>query len=213
MKRRGVLLDRDGTLIDHVRDAELGVVVSAFHPSQIRWMPGVIEGLRALGEAGFVLAIATNQPGAAKGQIPREAIRRTNDALVERLAAEGIAIAAVEACLHHPEGGPGGDATLVGPCECRKPRPGMLRALIERLDLDPAATFMVGDARVDVEAGRAAGVRTALLFEPGRCEMCPVRAVPGEVGAGGAGALEPDLVAARFDRIARAIVDAFGPAR
>lgn len=197
---RGVLLDRDGTLIDFVRDAELGAIASAFHPAQLRLLPGVVEGLRMLAAHGFVLAIATNQPGAAKGQIPREAITRTNEALVALLAAEGIPIARVAACLHHPEGGPGGDASLVGPCACRKPRPGLLRGLIADLDLDAAASWMVGDSAVDMEAGRAAGTRTALLFERGRCEACPM--------VGGVATIAPDLVAPRLDAIARAIVGA-----
>ena len=199
MKRRGVILDRDGTLIDFVRDAELGAIASAFHPDQIRLLPGVVPGLRQLAARGFVLAIATNQPGAAKGQIPRDAITRTNAALVALLRAEGIAIASVATCLHHPEGGPGGDASLVTPCACRKPRPGLVRALLDELDLDPAATWMAGDSRVDVEAGRAAGTRTALLFEPGRCEACPMR--------DGSPAL-PDLVVPRLDALARHIAGA-----
>ena len=116
---RGVVLDRDGTLIDFHRDTELGAVVSAFHPNQIRFLPGVLGGLAALRDAGFTLAIATNQPGAAKGQILRSDIERTNRALVYRLADEGIAIASVATCLHHTEGGPGGDASLVKACSCR----------------------------------------------------------------------------------------------
>ena len=88
MSRPGVVLDRDGTLIDFVRDVELGVVTPAFHPDQLRVMPGVVEGLRALVDAGRVLAIATNQPGAAKGQITEAAIDRTMAALVARLAGE-----------------------------------------------------------------------------------------------------------------------------
>ena len=54
---KGVLLDRDGTLIDFHRDAELGAVVSAFHPDQLRLLPGVVAGLAALRDAGFTLAI------------------------------------------------------------------------------------------------------------------------------------------------------------
>jgi D-glycero-D-manno-heptose 1,7-bisphosphate phosphatase len=207
VKKRGVLLDRDGTLIDVVRDAELGVVVTAYHPGQLRLLPGVVQGLRALASHGFLLAIATNQPGAAKGQVPREAIERTNAALVALLRTEGVAIASVAVCLHHPEGGPGGDVTLVGPCSCRKPKPGLLRALIDELDLDAAASFMVGDTPADLEAGRAAGTRTALLFEPGRCELCPLRGPRESSDARPPGRL-PDLVAGRFDELARAIVEA-----
>ena len=198
--KRGVLLDRDGTLIDFHRDPELGAVVSAFHPAQIRLLPGVVEGLRALQGAGFTLAIATNQPGAAKGQVPWAAIERTNRALVEQLAAEGVTIASVAVCAHHPEGGPGGDPTLVRACDCRKPAPGLLVQLVRELGLDAGASWMIGDGQVDVEAARGAGLRAALLLDTRRCELCPLR------GEEGCGEGAPDLVEARFDRVAAAIV-------
>ncbi len=175
-ERKAVLLDRDGTLIDVVRDSETGVISTAFHPSHLVLLTGVVEGLKLLGDAGFVLAIATNQPGPAKGQFTADAVKRTNDALVARLAADGIAIAQVEACTHHPDGGPGGDRTLVGPCDCRKPKAGMLTKLASDLALDPARSWMVGDSSADVEAGIAAGMRTGLVFPANRCELCPLRA-------------------------------------
>jgi D-glycero-D-manno-heptose 1,7-bisphosphate phosphatase len=173
-----VILDRDGTLVDVVRDAETGVVSVAFHPSHLRLLPGVVAGLRDLAAAGFTLAIATNQPGAAKGQIPRAAIERTNAALVHRLAAEGVAIASVAVCLHHPEGGPGGDRELVGPCDCRKPRPGLVHQLVAELGLDASRSWVVGDTPSDLDAAHAAGLRGGLVFDERRCELCPLRDGP-----------------------------------
>lgn len=172
------ILDRDGTIIDIVRDEETGAISVAFHPRQLRLLDGAVKGMLALQDAGFTLAIATNQPAPAKGQFSADAVKRTNDALVDRLASEGVRIAAVEACMHHPDGGEGGDPTLVGPCECRKPKPGMLTTLLRRLDGDPARSWMIGDAAGDLEAGRAAGVRTALVFAQNRCELCPLRTGP-----------------------------------
>lgn len=199
MARRGVVLDRDGTLVDVVRDAELGVVTTAFHPDQLRLLPGAVEGLRRLAAAGFALAIATNQPGAAKGQIPWGAIERTNRALLDRLREAGVPIAAIEVCPHHPDGGPGGDPALVGPCACRKPSPGMFTKIARDLGLDPASSWGIGDAPGDVVAARAAGMRAALLFDDRRCELCPLRGGPPAV---------PDLAGARLDLLAEAILAA-----
>ncbi len=177
--RPAILLDRDGTLIDVVRDEETGTIHVAFHPAQLRLLPRVLEGLALLREAGFTFAIATNQPGPAKGEITAAAVERTNSALVAALAKAGIVIEAVRACLHHPEGRPGGDSALVKACDCRKPRPGLLRALMAELGLDPARTWMVGDSVSDLEAAHAAGIRSALLFATNRCELCPLRRGPG----------------------------------
>lgn len=200
--RPGVILDRDGTLIDFVRDEELGAVVSAFHPNHVKFFPGTIEGLRLLQDAGFVLAMATNQPGAAKGQVTLEAIHRTNQTVVDRLAEHGIRIDAVEACLHHTEGAPGGDKSLVQHCRCRKPHPGMLLTIKEKLELDPARSWMIGDASVDILAARAAGMQAGLLFDLGRCEMCPVK-----TGFDDIPMLRPDASAPRMDSLAKLILN------
>lgn len=190
-------LDRDGTLVDVVRDEETGAVVTAFHPSQLRLLPGVLEGLRLLDAAGFVLAIATNQPGAAKGEVSREAIARTNAALVELLAREGLCVVEVATCLHHPVGGPLGDASLIGPCACRKPLPGLLLGLAERWQAEPSRSYYVGDGEGDVRAAKAAGFGAALVG-PARCELCPHR--------GSALTPRPDVMAPGFLEVARAIV-------
>ena len=205
--RRGVLLDRDGTLVDFVRDADLGVVTPAFHPRQLRLLPGVIAGLCRLQAAGFALAIATNQPGAAKGELPREAIARTNAALLDLLAGHGIVVAALEVCLHHPRGGASGDASLVTPCNCRKPAAGMLERIVGRLGLDRAGSFMIGDSAVDLAAARAAGLRPALLMQPGRCELCPLRE-PATPSTPDGHASAPPLAAARFDDLADLVIGA-----
>lgn len=197
--RRGVILDRDGTLIDFYRDVELGVVTPAFHPDHVRLLPGVVEGLRLLVDAGFVLAVATNQPDAAKGRVPIEAIERTNARLVEVLAEHGVVIEAIEVCMHHPEGAPGGSPDLIGPCACRKPAPGLLEALIARLGLERRASWMLGDTFADAGAAAAAKLRFALLAQLERCDICPyVGAAPKGVTA--------DVCGPTVLEVARAIV-------
>jgi len=198
---RVAIFDRDATLIDVVRDEETGAIVVAFHPDQIRLLPGAVEGMRTLAEAGFVLAIATNQPGPAKGQISVRAVERTNGALVDLLAQQGIHVAGVEVCMHHPEGGPGGDASLVMRCDCRKPKAGMLRALLARFDGAAAASWMIGDSQGDVQAGKAAGMRTGLVFATNRCELCPLRPP-----SGGYNGETPDAHATTVLDLAREIV-------
>lgn len=195
------IVDRDGTIIDFVRDAETGLVTTAFHPSHVRLLDGAVAGLQALVRAGYALAIATNQPGPAKGHFPAEAVARTNDALVARLAELGVPIARVETCLHHPDGGDGGPSELVRVCDCRKPKPGMLLSAMAALGVSPGATWMIGDSAADVEAGRAAGARTALLL-PTRCELCPHK--------GSRGGVEPDVTGKKLDDVAYAIMKADG---
>jgi D-glycero-D-manno-heptose 1,7-bisphosphate phosphatase len=176
--RRVAILDRDGTLIDVVREEETGAISVAFHPSHVRFLDGAVDGLLALQSAGFLLAIATNQPGPAKGQFSAAAVARTNAALVEQLALHGVKITSVKTCLHHPLGGPGGDASLVGPCRCRKPKAGMLEEILRETGAPAGASWMIGDSTMDLEAARSANMNAALVFATTRCELCPLRGGP-----------------------------------
>jgi D-glycero-D-manno-heptose 1,7-bisphosphate phosphatase len=185
---RLAILDRDGTLIDVVRDEETGAISTAFHPDHVRFLEGAIEGARVLQEAGFLLAVATNQPGPARGQYSEAAVQRTNDAMVAKLAAHGVTIARVEVCMHHPS---------VAPCACRKPLPGMLEAILSATGADRAQSWMIGDAANDVLAGRAARLKTGLVFRADRCELCPLRGGP---------ALTVDVHGATLPDVARAIL-------
>lgn len=204
IKAKAVVLDRDGTLIDVVRDEDAGAVVVAFHPNQLRILPGVIPGLRLLLDAGFRLAIATNQPGPAKGQCSAAAVSRTNAALVSLLAKEGVPIETLTVCMHHQEGGPGGDPALIGDCACRKPKPGLIVQALANLGADPKQSWMVGDSAGDIEAGRGAGVRTGLVFASNRCELCPLRTGVGALKQ----AAQPDVHGPTLLEIARAIIAA-----
>ncbi len=195
------ILDRDGTIIDVVRDEETGAITVAFHPGQLRLLPEAVDGMRVLQDAGYLLAIATNQPGPAKGQITKAAVERTNDALIALLSAAGVRIAGLEVCFHHPQGGSGGDSSLVSVCDCRKPKPGMLLKLMQKLGGDLARSWMIGDAPADVEAGHAAGLKSGLVFAPNRCELCPLR----PPSSGDAGGLVPDVNGATLLGVARAI--------
>ncbi len=198
---RAVILDRDGTLIDFYRDPELGVVTPVFHPDHVRLLEGVAEGLRLLHDNDYLLAIATNQPDAAKGKLPRTAIEAANQALLDALTELSIPIATLQVCFHHPEGGPGGDPTLIGPCNCRKPAPGLLDRIVEELALDRSRCWMIGDTAADLGAAHAAGVRSALVLQTDRCELCQLRGGPPCPH-------EPALRGARLDELAQAIIAA-----
>jgi len=157
--RRAVFLDRDGVLTRMVyRDGEGWD--SPYRPEEVDLMPGVGPALRALKEVGFALVVVSNQPGVAKGTCSLETLAAVSHRFVEALHGEGIALDGLYYCLHHPEG-------VVPPynvpCECRKPRPGLLLRASEELGLDLRASYLVGDRSVDIAAGQAVGCRTVLV--------------------------------------------------
>ena len=161
--RRAAFVDRDGVVNELVRDPASGERESPLSVDDVALIPGAVEGLAALAGAGFLLVGVTNQPAAAKGTVSRTRIEQIQERVIELLAAEGIAFDAFEICLHHPDGIL---PELSGPCECRKPAPGMLLRAARNLAIDLGRSWMVGDTDADVLAGRAAGCRTALIENP-----------------------------------------------
>lgn len=161
--RRAAFLDRDGVLNALVRDPDSGQFESPLHPRDVRLMPGAAAAAQRLAGAGFALVGASNQPAAAKGKIALEQLLEVQERLLELLRAEGVRFDGFHLCLHHPDAAV---AKLSGPCECRKPAPGMLLEAAAELELDLPSSWMIGDTDTDIGAGRAAGCRTALIEHP-----------------------------------------------
>lgn len=152
MPARAVFLDRDGTINvekDFLSD-----------PADLELENGSAEGLRLLHDAGFVLVVVTNQSGVARGYYSEEDIARVNEALASMLEAEGAKLERFYHCPHHPEGTV---ARYARRCDCRKPAPGLLLRAAGELGIDLEGSYMVGDYTRDLEAGRAAGVKTVLV--------------------------------------------------
>jgi D-glycero-D-manno-heptose 1,7-bisphosphate phosphatase len=138
--RRLALIDRDGTIIvDKVYLSD---------PDGIEFAPGAVEGLRLLRDAGFALALITNQSGIARGLFDVATLERIHDRLKSMLAAEGLQFKAIYFCPHGPDDG----------CDCRKPKPGMLRKAMRELGFKPDEVVVVGDSDADMGAAEAAGV-------------------------------------------------------
>ncbi|MDD2237013.1 MAG: HAD family hydrolase [Kiritimatiellae bacterium] len=160
-EKPAVFLDRDGTLNQMVYDETHGIMDSPRRPEQLRLLPGAAELIRRLRTLHFEIIVVTNQPGIAKGTLTEEELDAVNARLAELLREEDAAWDALEFCPHHPSEGTRAD--LVGPCDCRKPKPGMMLKAARERGLSLRESWMIGDGLVDIQAGQAAGCRTILL--------------------------------------------------
>lgn len=156
MSRKAAFIDRDGVL-----NEERAFVHRA---EDFALIPGAVEALRALRAAGYFLVVVTNQSGIARGLFSEADYLALTEHMRDQLEAEGISLDAVEYCPHLPDAPV--DRYRVE-CDCRKPKPGMLKRAIEALDIDPAASFLVGDRLSDVQAGRAARIGQCFLVRTG----------------------------------------------
>lgn len=162
--RRAAFLDRDGVLTELVWDASDAQLEGPFRAADLELAPGAARAIADLQRAGYLAVLISNQPAAAKGKTTREGLAEAHERFAVLLAAQGVALDAIRYCLHHPASA---DAELGIACSCRKPAPGSLLAVASELDLDLAASWMIGDSDSDIEAGRAAGCRTLLVENPG----------------------------------------------
>ena len=150
-----VFLDRDGTLIEDVGYLD--------RLERLRFYPWSLEAIRLLRRAGYAVVIVTNQAGVSRGFVREPFVEETFQFIQGRLAAVGESLDGHYYCPHEP------NAPLAAyrrECDCRKPRPGMIRQAATDLNLDVARSVVVGDKWSDIALARATGA-TAVLVRTG----------------------------------------------
>jgi histidinol-phosphate phosphatase family protein len=152
LSERAVFLDKDGTLID---DVPYNV-----DPERIALASGAGPALRELAARAFRLVVVSNQPGVALGRFGEHDLAAVERRIQELLAPSGVAIDAFYYCPHLPNAA---SARYAVRCLCRKPQPGLLQRAASELELDLAASWLIGDILDDVEAGNRAGCRSILV--------------------------------------------------
>jgi D-glycero-D-manno-heptose 1,7-bisphosphate phosphatase len=152
--RRAVFLDRDGVLNRAlVRQGKPYPPASA---AEMEILPDAAGALARLKSAGYQLVVVTNQPDVARGDQRRDVVEAMNAELSAHLPIDEFRV-----CYHDDR-----DA-----CGCRKPQPGLLTQAPVH---DLGRSVIVGDRWKDIEAGRRAKVRAAVLIDRGYAEGCSV---------------------------------------
>jgi D-glycero-D-manno-heptose 1,7-bisphosphate phosphatase len=141
-----VILDRDGVIN---QDSD------AFIKSLEEWipLPGSIEAIARLSQAGWTVAVATNQSGLARGYFDEQTLEAMHQRLRELVAEQGGRIELIRHCPHGPDDG----------CDCRKPLSGLFRAIAEHFQVALEGVPTVGDSLRDLQAGAAVGCRPYLV--------------------------------------------------
>jgi D-glycero-D-manno-heptose 1,7-bisphosphate phosphatase len=143
---RLVILDRDG-VINFESDAYIK------SPEEWLPIPGSLEAIAKLSRAGFTLAVATNQAGVARGLFDLAALETIHSKMKTAIEVAGGRLAGIFYCPHGPE----------DYCDCRKPKPGLLRQIEKHFKLGLRGVPSIGDSLRDIQAARAVNARPILV--------------------------------------------------
>jgi len=160
MSRPAVFLDRDGVLVEEVYYPETGEWEAPLKPEDVRLIPGAAAATRRLAQLGYALVLVSNQGGYAKGKTSLRALWLAHERFVALLAEEDVSLDGVYYSYAHPHGVM---PYFSGGSLERKPGPYNLLVAAARHDLDLGRSWMIGDRDTDVDCGRAAGARAALV--------------------------------------------------
>jgi D-glycero-D-manno-heptose 1,7-bisphosphate phosphatase len=141
-----VVLDRDGVInrdsANYIRSPEEWIA-----------LPGSLQAIRQLGEAGFQIVVATNQSGLGRGLFDHEALDAIHQRMRAEVSAAGGQLAGIYFCPHHPNDG----------CDCRKPAAGLLRQIERDFAVSLAGRPVIGDSARDLDAARTVSGRPILV--------------------------------------------------
>lgn len=145
--RRVILLDRDGVInqdsFDYIKSADEFILI-----------PESLDAIARLTKVGYLIGVATNQSGVARGLYSEDELLRIHQKMLESVRQAGGDIHAIEYCIHHPD----------EHCFCRKPQPGMLHALAKKLNSSLKDVPFVGDRVSDIQAARAVGANPVMVL-------------------------------------------------
>jgi len=141
-----VILDRDGVI-----NYDSPQFIKT--PDEWKPIPGSLEAIASLNQAGFRVALATNQSGISRGLLDMATLNAIHDKMHRALAQYGGRIDALFYCPHAAE----------AQCTCRKPKPGMIEEIARRFGMDLDGVPSVGDSLRDLQAGLPLGTLPMLV--------------------------------------------------
>ena len=147
-KNKALFLDRDGVV-----NIEKNYV---YKIEDFEFIEGIFEFCSYFQRNGYLIFIITNQAGIARGFYSTDDFKGLTDWMLSQFEKRDIYISKVYYCPHHPD--------ITGPCDCRKPKPGMILQAEEEFYLDLQQSILVGDFESDIKAGEIAGILKNYLF-------------------------------------------------
>jgi histidinol-phosphate phosphatase family protein len=170
-RQKAIFLDRDGVINE---EKDLLHKIEYF-----RLLPHVGEAIREINQSGYLAVVVTNQPVVARGLCSMEEVGTIHNKMETLLGEKGAYLDRIYLCPHHPDKGyPEEIVEFKIDCQCRKPKVGLIQKACQDLNVDPEASFCIGDSTTDIQTAKAAGmpsvlVRTGFGGEDGKYQVKP----------------------------------------
>lgn len=141
-----IILDRDGVI---------NYDSAYFIKSEAEWIPipGSLEAIARLSQHGYRIIVVTNQSGISRKKLTINDLNAIHQKMMTHIAQYGGSIEAIVFCPHGSRQG----------CKCRKPEPGMLFEIANRLNISLKDVYCIGDSQRDIDAALAAGAKPVLV--------------------------------------------------
>ena len=131
---------------------------------QVEIFDNSFEAIKILNKKGFVVALVTNQPVIARGELSIEGLKNIHDFIEWELGKNGAYLDQIKFCPHHPHKGFDGEIVeLKINCECRKPKTQLIQEVIKEFNGDLKNSWIIGDTTVDIKTGKNSGLRSILV--------------------------------------------------
>ncbi|MCK4256147.1 HAD family hydrolase [candidate division WOR-3 bacterium] len=144
--KKAVFVDRDGTIVkekEYIKDA-----------SSLELLPGVAQTINGFHMLGFLVILVTNQSAVGRGYITTEKLLQIHKRLKDLLSQANSFLDAIYVCPHHPD----------DDCNCRKPKPGLIKKACRDFDIDKTESYIIGDQSSDIELGRREKICSILVL-------------------------------------------------
>jgi D-glycero-D-manno-heptose 1,7-bisphosphate phosphatase len=148
--QKAVFLDRDGVINDNSQFYYI------FNEEQLKYNTDILDGIKRLSDAGYLVIVISNQGGIARGYYDTKDVDALHDKIAKDVSKSAGEIIDFYYCPHHDK---------LEACLCRKPSPLLIERAVAAYNIDISSSFLIGDSDRDIEAGKKAGLKSCFKIE------------------------------------------------
>lgn len=167
-KKNAIFLDRDGVINEEV---------NLLHKIEdFRLLPNVSKAIKRINKSNYLSVVITNQPVVARNLCTLNELEAIHKKMEALLGKDGAYLDGIYFCPHHPDKGfPDENPEFKIDCDCRKPKPGLIKQAVKDLNINLKGSYIIGDSERDIKCGKAIGLTTIGVRTGNGCKTLKVK--------------------------------------